>query len=363
MNKLFNNTFEGKTVLVTGHTGFKGSWLSIWLRELGANVVGYALEPYTMRDNFDMSKVGSMMVSNIGDIRDYERLRSVVDEFRPEIVFHLAAQSLVRLSYEQPKLTYDTNIGGTVNLLECCRLADSVRVIINVTSDKCYENKEWSRGYKEDDSIGGYDPYSSSKGSSELITSAYRDSFFNIRDYDKHKKAISSVRAGNVIGGGDWQKDRIVPDCIRALVNNEPIGIRSPQSVRPWQYVLEPLSGYLLLASRMYEDGAQYSGPWNFGPDHKSNITVEELIKSLIRHWGKGEYKDLSNRLSNEPHEAKSLILDASKARTLLNWRPALDVNEAIEYTVDWYKTDKVDYDFCVNQINNYVDKLMAGQE
>ena len=359
MNKLFNNTFEGKTVLVTGHTGFKGSWLSIWLRELGANVVGYALEPYTMRDNFDMSKVGSMMVSNIEDIRDYERLRSVVDEFRPEIVFHLAAQSLVRLSYEQPKLTYDTNIGGTVNLLECCRLADSVRVIINVTSDKCYENKEWSRGYKEDDSIGGYDPYSSSKGSSELITSAYRDSFFNIRDYDKHKKAISSVRAGNVIGGGDWQKDRIVPDCIRALVNNEPIGIRSPQSVRPWQYVLEPLSGYLLLASRMYVDGAQYSGPWNFGPDHKSNITVEELVKSLIRHWGKGEYKDLSNRLSNEPHEAKSLILDASKARTLLNWRPALDVNEAIEYTVNWYKTNNIDYDFCVNQINDYVERLL----
>ena len=359
MNKLFNNTFEGKTVLVTGHTGFKGSWLSIWLRELGANVVGYALEPYTVRDNFDMSKVGSMMVSNIGDIRDYERLRSVVDEFRPEIVFHLAAQSLVRLSYEQPKLTYDTNIGGTVNLLECCRLADSVRVIINVTSDKCYENKEWSRGYKEDDSMGGYDPYSSSKGSSELITSAYRDSFFNIRDYDKHKKAIASVRAGNVIGGGDWREDRLVPDSIRALRNNETIGIRSPRSVRPWQYVLDPLRGYLLLASRMYVDGERYSGAWNFGPDHESNITVEELVKSLIRHWGKGEFKDLSNRLSNEPHEAKSLILDASKAMNLLNWSPTLNVNEAIEYTVNWYKTDNIDYDFCVNQINDYVERLL----
>ncbi len=362
MNKLFNNAFESKTVLVTGHTGFKGSWLSIWLRELGANVIGYALEPYTQRDNYVMSRIGSKIISNIGDIRDYEGLRKVFDKFRPEIVFHLAAQPLVRLSYQQPKLTYDTNIGGTVNLLECCRLTDSVRVIINVTSDKCYENKEWSRGYIEEDSIGGYDPYSSSKGCSELITSAYRNSFFNVNDYNKHNKSISSVRAGNVIGGGDWQEDRLVPNCINALKNNEPIGIRSPLSVRPWQYVLEPLSGYLLLASRMYEDGAKYSGAWNFGPYHKSIITVEDLVKSLIRHWGKGQYKDLSTRLSDEPHETKSLILDASKAMSLLNWKPALSVNEAIEYTVNWYKTDNVNYDFCVNQINDYVDKLLANK-
>ncbi len=362
MSELFKNVFKDRAVLVTGHTGFKGSWLSIWLRELGANVIGYALEPYTERDNFVMSQADSKITSNIGDIRDYERLKRVFDEVRPEIVFHLAAQPLVRLSYQQPKLTYDTNIGGTVNLFECCRLVDSVRVIINVTSDKCYENKEWSRGYTENDALGGYDPYSSSKGCSELITAAYRDSFFNIRDYHKHKKAISSVRAGNVIGGGDWREDRLVPDCIMALRNNEPIGIRSPRSTRPWQYVLEPLSGYLLLASRMYEDGAKYSGAWNFGPDQKSTITVEELVKSVIRHWGKGQYKDLSTRLLNEPHEANTLILDASKAMNLLNWRTALNVNEAIKYTVDWYKADKVDYDFCVNQINGYVDKLQASK-
>lgn len=208
----------------------------------------------------------------------------------------------------------------------------------------------------------GYDPYSSSKGCSELITSAYRNSFFNVSEHKQHNKSISSVRAGNVIGGGDWREDRLVPDFIRALRNNEPIGIRSPRSVRPWQHVLEPLSGYLLLASKMYEDGAKYSGAWNFGPDYKSIIAVEELVKSLIRHWGKGQYQDLSTRLSNEPHEAKSLILDSSKAMNSLNWSPALNVNEAIEYTVNWYKTDNIDYDFCVNQINNYVDKLMSDK-
>ena len=363
MKELFNNAFEGKTVLVTGYTGFKGSWLSIWLRELGADVIGYALEPYTEDDNFVVAKIGSKIRSNIGDIRDYGKLKRIFNEYQPEIVFHMAAQSLVRLSYEQPKLTYDTNVGGTVNLFECCRLTDFVRVIINVTSDKCYENKGWIWGYRENDVIGGYDPYSSSKGCSEIITSAYRNSFFNVSGYKEHNKSISSVRAGNVIGGGDWRKDRLVPDCIRALRNNEPIGIRSPTSARPWQYVLEPLSGYLLLASRMYEDGEKYSGAWNFGPDHKSIITVEELAKSLIRHWGNGQYKDLSKELSHEPYEVKSLMLDISKAINLLNWRPTLNLDEAIEYTVNWYKASEVDYDFCVSQISDYVDKSAKKQK
>jgi len=356
MKGLFNNVFEGKTVLVTGHTGFKGSWLSIWLRELGANVIGYALEPYTVNDNFVVAKVGSKIRSNIGDIEDYGKLKRVFDEYQPEIVFHMAAQSLVRLSYKQPKLTYDTNVGGMVNLLECCRLTDPVKVIINVTSDKCYENKEWIWGYRENDPVGGYDPYSSSKACSEIITSAYRNSFFNAKEYSK---AISSVRSGNVIGGGDWREDRLVPDCIKALRNNKPIGIRSPTSVRPWQHVLEPLSGYLLLASRMYEDREKYSGAWNFGPAHGSIITVEELVRSLIKYWGGGQYNDLSKGLSREPHEARSLMLDISKAITLLDWRPILSINEAIEYTVSWYKASNVDYDFCVSQINDYVGRLM----
>jgi CDP-glucose 4,6-dehydratase len=363
MNMLFNNVFEGKTVLVTGHTGFKGSWLSIWLRELGAKVIGYALKPYTEKDNFVISQVGSKIISNLGDIRDYERLSGVFGEYRPEIVFHLAAQSLVRLSYQQPKLTYDVNIGGTINVFECCRLADSVRVIINVTSDKCYENREWVWGYRENDPIGGYDPYSSSKGCSEIITSAYRNSFFNPSEHRQHKKSISSVRAGNVIGGGDWRQDRLFPDCVKALKNNEPVGIRSPQSLRPWQYVLEPLSGYLLLASRMYDNGEKYSGAWNFGPDNKSVITVEELVKRLIVYWGSGQYRDLSNRLSSEPHESGVLSLDISKAINLLNWRPTLNVDEAISCAVRWYKTDGVDYNFCVEQINDYADKLRERQE
>lgn len=360
MKELFDNVFKGKTILVTGHTGFKGSWLSIWLRELGSNVIGYALEPYTEYDNFVAAKLENRIESNIGDIQDYGKLKRAFDKYQPEIVFHMAAQSLVRLSYKQPKSTYDTNVVGTVNLLECCRLTDSVKVIINVTSDKCYENKEWIWGYREDDPVGGYDPYSSSKACSEIITSAYRNSFFNAKE---HSKAISTVRAGNVIGGGDWREDRLIPDCIKALKENKPIGIRSPKSIRPWQHVLEPLSGYLLLASRMCEDGEKYSGAWNFGPVHGSIITVEELVKSLIKHWGHGTYKDLSEGMSYEPHETKSLILDISKAINSLNWVPTLGLNEAIEYTTDWYKAPDVDYDFCVNQINDYVGKLVRGRK
>lgn len=351
MKKLFDDIFKDKTVLVTGHTGFKGSWLSIWLRELGAKVVGYACEPYTENDNFVVTKLKDKIDSNIGNIGELGTLLEVFDKYQPEIVFHLAAQPLVRFSYKQPKLTYDTNIGGLVNLLECCRLTDSVKVIINITSDKCYENKEWIWGYRENDSLGGHDPYSSSKACSEIITSAYRDSFFR-----EQMKFISTVRAGNVIGGGDWREDRLVPDCVRALKNNNPIGIRNPQSMRPWQYVLEPLSGYLLLASKMWNNGNKYSGAWNFAPDRSSLITVGELVKRLIGYWGGGKYEDLSGGLA-QPHEAKLLMLDISKAVNLLGWKPVLGINEAIKYTVDWYKNPNADYDFCVKQISDYAEK------
>jgi CDP-glucose 4,6-dehydratase len=357
MKKLFGDTYKGKTVLVTGHTGFKGSWLCIWLKELGANVIGYALEPYTPNDNFVAAGLEGRISSNIGDIRDYERLKSVFDTCHPEIVFHLAAQPLVRLSYREPKLTYDTNIGGTINLLECCRLSESVKVIVNVTSDKCYENKEWTWGYRENDALGGYDPYSSSKGCSEIITAAYRNSFFTISNGRNGNKSISSVRAGNVIGGGDWQEDRLVPDCVKALKRNEAIGIRSPGSIRPWQHVLEPLGGYLLLAARMWKDGDKYAGAWNFGPDLGSMITVGQLVEKLLACWGSGSYKDLSEGLDKEPHETRCLMLDISKAAGLLRWKPTLTVDQAIELTVDWYKAREVNYDFCVRQINEYMDR------
>jgi CDP-glucose 4,6-dehydratase len=359
MKGLFNDAFQGKTVLVTGHTGFKGSWLSIWLRELRAKVIGYALEPYTAKDNYNAAGLNNRMVNVIGDIRDYQTLKKVFDNYQPEIVFHLAAQPLVRLSYSEPKLTYDTNIGGTVNILECCRLTDSVKVIINITSDKCYEDRHSPRGFRETDRMGGYDPYSSSKGCCELITSAYRNSFFHPDEFNKHCKALSSVRAGNVIGGGDWRQDRLIPDCIKALKNNEPVGIRSPKAVRPWQFVLEPLSGYLLLASKMLEDGQKYADAWNFGPERTSCIAVEEVVKNLIQRWGSGSYNDLSIKSLLQPHESKVLMLDIAKVKKSLGWKPALTIDEAIQYTVDWYKTPDIDYDFCVKQINDYSAKAL----
>jgi CDP-glucose 4,6-dehydratase len=351
---MFSNVFKDKTVLVTGHTGFKGSWLCIWLKELGANVVGYALEPYTDKDNFVVTGLQGKITHIIEDVRDFHALRKVFEEYQPEFVFHLAAQPIVRESYVSPKETYDINIGGTVNVLECCRLTDSVRVIINITSDKCYENKEWVWGYRENDPMGGYDPYSSSKGCSELVTAAYRKSFFNPDDFKVHEKSLASARAGNVIGGGDWQKDRIIPDCIRALESDKPIEIRNPKAIRPWQHVLEPLSGYLLLASRMYEDPQKFCGAWNFGPNYDSIIPVGEVADKVVAHWGNGSWIDLSNE--NEPHEARLLSLDISKAKSYLKWIPLWDTEKAIEQTVDWYKEykKKDPYRICVNQIEEF---------
>ena len=352
---MFDNIFNGKTVLVTGHTGFKGSWLCIWLKELGADVVGYALEPYTERDNFVVSGLKDKMIHITGDVRDHEKLRETFRKYRPECVFHLAAQPLVRESYINPKETYEINVGGTVNVLECCRMADSVRVVINVTSDKCYENREWVWGYRESDPMGGYDPYSSSKGCAELITAAYRNSFFNPVDFERHGKSISTARAGNVIGGGDWQKDRLMPDCIRALENDRPIEIRSPRATRPWQYVLEPLSGYLLLASKMYEAPREFCGAWNFGPDQDSIITVGEIADIIVVKWKSGSWINRSTQ--EESHEANLLSLDISKARTYLKWSPVWNIDQTIKKTVYWYKSYRQEdpYKICVNQIEEFM--------
>ena len=351
---MFGNVFAGKTILITGHTGFKGSWLCIWLKELGAKVVGYSLEPYTERDNFVVSCLKDKINHIIGDVRNFKSLYKVFEKYQPEFVFHLAAQPIVRESYDNPKETYDINIGGTMNVLECCRLNDSARVIINVTSDKCYENKEWIWGYRESDPMGGYDPYSSSKGCSELITAAYRKSFFNLINFEKHGKSLSSVRAGNVIGGGDWQKDRLIPDCIRALENNKPIEIRNPSAIRPWQHVLEPLNGYLLLASKMYKEPQKYCGAWNFGPNHESIITVGEIVDMIVEKWGSGSWIDKSNQ--DEPHETNLLSLDISKAKTYLKWAPVCDIETTVVKTIDWYKEYELQdpYGFCLGQIEEY---------
>jgi len=358
MKNQFSGVYKNKTVLITGHTGFKGSWLAIWLKELGANVIGYALEPYTQMDNFVLSKVEKKITHIIGDIRDFKKLKNVFGEYQPEFVFHLAAQPIVRESYLNPKDTYDINVSGTVNVLECCRITDSVKVIINITSDKCYENREWIWGYRENDSMGGYDPYSSSKGCSELVTAAYRKSFFNPEKYNKHGKSLSSVRAGNVIGGGDWQKDRLIPDCIRALEKNKPIEIRNPNATRPWQHVLEPLSGYLLLASKMFNEPIKYCGAWNFGPNYESVISVGEVVSTIVKKWGEGKWIDKSNK--NELHEANLLSLDVSKAKKMLGWKPKWDIQKCIEKTLEWYilSSGKNIENICNNQINLFTNNI-----
>jgi len=359
MKQNFNNIYKNKKVLVTGHTGFKGSWLSLWLLELGANVIGYSLEPPTQPNLFETLSLNKKLIHIIGDVRDEKKLSSVFKKYQPEFVFHLAAQPLVRLSYAEPKLTYETNIMGTINVLEAIRKTDSVRVCVVITTDKCYENKEWIYGYREIDPMGGYDPYSSSKACAELIVSAYRNSFLNPKDYGKiHNIALSSVRAGNVIGGGDWGEDRLIPDCVKTLSKNKIINIRNPQATRPWQYVLEPLSGYLLLGSKMYKYGKKYSSSWNFGPNDNDIITVEEIVKSVIKNWGNGDYKADT---SNQPHEAGLLKLDISKARTFLGWKPVYNIYKTIERTISWYKKfyngiekEKL-YKITVSDISEYI--------
>ena len=355
MERLFNSFYNNKTVLVTGHTGFKGSWLSIWLREMGAKVVGYALDPYTEKDNFVLAKLQDKIVDIRGDIRDIDKLSSVFETYKPEVVFHLAAQPIVRVSYETPRETFEQNVMGTVNVLECVKKYDFVKVCVCITSDKCYDNKEWLWGYRENDAMGGRDPYSASKGCSELVISSYINSFFEPDKYDKHKKAVASVRAGNVIGGGDWSKDRIIPDCIKAIELNKPIEVRNPKAVRPWQHVLEPLSGYLLLASVLQTNPNIYSGGWNFGPNIEAIITVEKIVNKLITDLNKGSWVDKPE--TGAPHEAKLLNLDCSKAFNLLKWKPMLNIDECIKFVADWYANYKNTdvYNLCKTQIESYV--------
>lgn len=348
------NLYRGKKVLLTGHTGFKGSWLAIWLEKLGADVVGVALDPKTEIDNFNLTNIGTLIKDIRLDIRDKDSLIDVFLREKPNMVFHLAAQPLVLESYENPIETFETNTQGTTNILEAIRHTDSVEVALMITTDKVYHNEEWVWPYKENDRLGGYDPYSASKGASEIIIASYRNSFFNSSNYENHRKSIASVRAGNVIGGGDWSKNRIIPDCIKSIEKNIDIEVRSPKSVRPWQHVLEPLFGYIMLGAKMFKDPMKYSDSWNFGPEVDNVVTVERLVSSLIEKYGSGNWLDKSDKTA--PHEAKLLALDINKAKYHLNWNPALNIDETIDFTVHWYKNYKNlnVLDLCRQQIDDY---------
>lgn len=356
---MFNNVYNGKTVLVTGHTGFKGSWLSIWLNMMGAKVVGYSLDPYSERGNFEACHLHDRLLADIrGDTRDYEKLNQTIKQYRPEIIFHLAAQALVRKAYAHPKETYETNLMGSLNIMEAVRENDCVKTVVMITSDKCYENVEQIWGYKETDRMGGYDPYSSSKGCTELMISSYRNSYFNPKDYAKHGKAVASVRAGNVIGGGDWSADRLIPDCIRFIEAGKDIEIRNPIATRPWEHVLEPLSGYLRVGEKLIEDPVKYATSFNFGPHISANKTVWEVVSRLVDYYGKGKVVDVSNPA--DLHENTLLNLDVTKAYVMLGWEARWNLQEAIEKTVDWYKEALLTYDmydFCVRQIKTHQAK------
>lgn len=349
--KLFD-LYKGKKVLITGHTGFKGSWLSLWLHELGAGVIGYALDPKFPEDNFVVTGLADKVKDIRGDIRNKDFLLQVFKQEKPEIVFHLAAQPLVLESYSDPLETFDTNIMGTANMLEAVRQTDSVHSAIMITSDKCYENREMIWGYRENDPMGGHDPYSASKGAAELVINSYRKSFFANKD-----TAIASVRAGNVIGGGDWSEHRLIPDIIKAVEAGRTIGLRNPQATRPWQHVLEPLSGYLLLGAKMMEKPKKYAEAWNFGPFPHDVTPVQTVVNKMIGYLEKGQWKDISQ--NNQHHEAQLLTLDITKALTKLGWKPALNLDETICMTVDWYKQKGASadmYEVCKNQIHEYMD-------
>jgi len=352
MNRSF---YKNRVVLITGHTGFKGSWLALWLKKLGARVLGLSLKPNTSPSHYQLIGLRDILDKEyIGDIRDYELVKNVFKRHKPEIVFHLAAQPLVRDSYIIPKDTFDINIGGTVNLLEAIRQAGCVRSAVFITSDKCYENMEWIWGYREDDKLGGYDPYSASKGAMEIVCQSYLRSFFK-KDAEGPYLGFATTRAGNVIGGGDWAKDRLIPDCVRALSQNKIIIIRNPDSTRPWQLVLEPLYGYIMLAERLYKEPDRFSTPFNFGPFEIAHICVEELVKKFISIWGKGRYRVIRSR---GMHEAGLLRLVIDKAVNLLGWRPVLSSEEAIEWTANWYREwnsgNKNLREFSIKQIEEY---------
>jgi CDP-glucose 4,6-dehydratase len=347
MNPAF---WSGKRVFLTGHTGFKGSWLSLWLQSMGAEVTGYALEAHTKPSLFEDGNVGVAMSSIIADVRDMPTLQNAILQAKPDIVIHMAAQALVRYSYQNPVDTYSTNIMGTVHLLEAVRNSQSVKAVVVVTTDKCYENKEWLWGYREDDPMGGFDPYSNSKGCAELVTSAYRRSFFKSKGI-----ALATARAGNVIGGGDWAQDRLIPDILSAFEQGKLAHIRNPQAVRPWQHVLEPLRGYLTLAEYLFEQGPSFAEAWNFGPNDEDARPVSWIAKQMAQMWGESAQWELDK--SDHPHEANYLKLDISKAGSRLGWRPALRLNEALKLIIDWSKQRQLGADvhnITMDQIQNY---------
>jgi CDP-glucose 4,6-dehydratase len=347
MNPAFWN---GKHVLLTGHTGFKGSWLALWLQSMGAHVVGFALAPPTNPSLFEVADVGKGMTSVIGDIRDLAKLQAVFVEHSPEIVIHMAAQPLVRYSYQNPVETYSTNVMGTVHLLEAVHNTSGVKAVINVTTDKCYENKEWAWGYREDEPMGGHDPYSNSKGCSELATSAYRRSFFQDKGI-----ALASARAGNVIGGGDWAADRLIPDILRAFEQSQPVIIRNPHATRPWQHVLEPLSGYLALAEQLYTNGQAFAEGWNFGPKDDDAKAVQWIVEHMVNSWGNGASWQQDGGV--HPHEANFLKLDISKAKARLGWQPRWPLATALPHIATWHQAWLANDDMkklCLAQIQKY---------
>jgi CDP-glucose 4,6-dehydratase len=349
--------WNGKRVFLTGHTGFKGGWLTLWLTSMGARVIGYSLAPNTQPNLFRVLQIHELVdVSHIADIRDFDKLQKAIIQAQPDVVIHMAAQPLVRYSYSNPVETYETNVMGTVHLLEAVRKIKSIKATVIVTTDKCYENKEWAWGYREYEPMGGHDPYSSSKGCAELVTAAYRQSFFSAGDYPAHNNAVASARAGNVIGGGDWSEDRLIPDAIRAFEANQPLLIRNPLATRPWQHVLEPLSGYLILAEALYQKGSQYASAWNFGPRDEDACSVETVINLLVERWGAcaGWVKEDAKH----PHEANLLKLDCSKARQHLVWVPRWNLETAVEKIVDWQKAfqEKSNMqEFSLAQIEHYM--------
>jgi CDP-glucose 4,6-dehydratase len=344
--------WKNKKVLVTGHTGFKGSWLCLWLQGLGANVVGYSLAPPSDPNLFEEANVAQGMTSLFGDIRDLGEMQKAIDNYKPEIVIHMAAQPLVRYSYNNPVETYSTNVMGTVNVLEAIRKCSNVRAVLVITTDKCYENKEWIWGYREDDPLGGHDPYSSSKACVELLISAYRKSYFN---GDNNQIALASARAGNVIGGGDWAIDRLIPDMVRAVTECRPVHIRNRNAIRPWQHVLEPLSGYLLLAQKLYEEGTNFDEGWNFGPNDSDAKSVQWIVEKFIQQWGEDACWKVDNDI--HPHEAHYLKLDCSKAKIRLNWQPKWSLEHALVRITAWHKAHQSGQnmrDFSLMQITEY---------
>ena len=352
---MFNEIYKDKTVLVTGHTGFQGGWLSLWLRKLGANVIGYSLEPPTELSFFESIELKNDIEHVIGDIRDQEKLKQIITKYKPEIIFHLAAQSLVRKSYKEPTETFETNILGTVNILEIIRKAEYVKTGMMMTSDKCYDNKDNKKPHIEIDPMGGFDPYSASKGATELVTSSYRNSFFK---NEKLIRGIATARAGNVIGGGDWSEDRIIPDSIKRLSDNNDILIRNPESKRPWQYVLESISGILWLTAKLYQEPTKFDQGWNFGPEsYENTLTVKELVTKIIREWdSKNTYK--IDEKDPKLYESDILLLDSSKAKNELGWKNVLKIDEVISETISWYKAHKNGREnmkeFSLKQIEKY---------